>query len=258
MSALVTPLVFGSASAILAATLPWNRGRVTSRNEPKAPRRVQRSLGPGVPLEEALRISRLQNLLLVLVILAVSVLAVSSRSVSTVVVGAIAAFSVWRLPLLFGQLKERERQRAVDVELVDALGEMVMGVEAGLTLEAVVHRYTSSRDTGLSREFAHVLERIRVGDSRDEAFGSLAERTPTPGVRTFTSAVRQNQRLGTPLGATLRQQAETARRRRRQLVEERAARISMKMIFPTVFCILPALLVVIVGPSVIRLIEALP
>jgi tight adherence protein C len=258
VSTLVAPLMFGSASAIVVAALPWRRAMTRSASGSGRVVRVQHSLGPGAVREDAARIAHLQSALLALSVLGVALIAVTTRSVSTAIIGAIAAYSMWRLPLLFGQLKERERQRAVDVELVDALGEMVMGVEAGLTLEAVVHRYTSSHETGLSREFAHVLERIRVGDSRDEAFGSLAVRTPTPGVRTFTSAVRQNQRLGTPLGATLRQQAETARRRRRQLVEERAARISMKMIFPTVFCILPALLVVIVGPSVIRLIEALP
>ncbi len=84
--------------------------------------RVQRSLGPGVVTEDAARITRLQSALLALSALGAASLAVLTRSVSTAIIGGIAAYSMWRLPLLFGQLKERERQRAVDVELVDALG----------------------------------------------------------------------------------------------------------------------------------------
>lgn len=74
----------------------------------------------------------------------------------------------------------------------------------------------------------------------------------------FVSAVLQNQRLGTPLGTVLRQQARTARRRRQQAVEEYAATLALKMVFPTVFCVLPVLLIVIVGPAIVRLVHALP
>jgi tight adherence protein C len=73
----------------------------------------------------------------------------------------------------------------------------------------------------------------------------------------FVSAVQQNQKLGTPLAVVLRQQGETARRLRRQAVEEHAAKLSLKMIFPTVFCILPTLLVVIVGPAIRRFVSSL-
>ena len=85
----------------------------------------------------------------------------------------------------------------------------------------------------------------------------LAERTPTPIVGAFVSAVEQNLVLGTPLAAVLRKQAETVRRHRRQAAETRAAAVSMKMIFPTVFCILPVLMIVVVGPAIVRLVEVL-
>jgi tight adherence protein C len=74
----------------------------------------------------------------------------------------------------------------------------------------------------------------------------------------FVSAVQQNQRLGTPLAAVLRQQSRTARRRRQQAVEEHAAKLSLKMVFPTVVCVLPVLFIVIVGPAVIRVIQSWP
>jgi tight adherence protein C len=91
-----------------------------------------------------------------------------------------------------------------------------------------------------------------------EALEDFRSRTPTNFVSMFVSAVQQNQRLGTPLAAVLRQQSRTARRRRQQAVEEHAAKLSLKMVFPTVVCVLPVLFIVIVGPAVIRVIQSWP
>lgn len=166
--------------------------------------------------------------------------------------------AAWQLPLIVARARERRRRAEFDVELTDALGEMVMGVEAGLTLESVMRAYAHTHDTSLASEFAHVLDVINLGIPRMEALAEFVERTPTAGVRTFVAAVQQNQKLGTPLAEVLRQQGDTARRRRRQAVEEYSAKLSLKMIFPTVFCILPMLLIVIVGPAIVRLVHALP
>jgi tight adherence protein C len=143
----------------------------------------------------------------------------------------------WKGPLMIVRSKEKKRRTEVDLELVDALGEMVMGVEAGLTLDVVMMRYAHARTTPLAEEFRTVLDRIQLGTPRSEALAAMADRTPTP---------------------TVRQQATTARRQRRQTVEEKAAKVPMKMIFPTVFCILPVLMIVVVGPAIIRLIHVLP
>lgn len=133
-----------------------------------------------------------------------------------------------------------------------------MGVEAGLTLDVVMMRFAHGRSTPLAEEFRNVLDRVQFGTPRSEALAAMADRTPTPTVRMFSTALTQNQRLGTPLAGVLRQQATTARRQRRQAVEEKAAKVPMKMIFPTVFCILPVLMIVVVGPAIIRLIDVLP
>jgi tight adherence protein C len=135
---------------------------------------------------------------------------------------------------------------------------MVMGVEAGLTLEAVMNLYSQTYDSDLGREFLRVLDLIKLGSTRLEALEVFRSRTPTNFVSTFVSAVQQNQRLGTPLAAVLRQQSRTARRRRQQAVEEHAAKLSLKMVFPTVVCVLPVLFIVIVGPAVIRVIQSWP
>jgi tight adherence protein C len=166
--------------------------------------------------------------------------------------------AAWQLPATIHRLREERRRERCEVELTHALGELVMGVESGLTLEMVMSLYAHRKASDLAEEFTEVLNQIALGASRTEALEELRRRTPTPEVSGFVTAVQQNQRIGTPLAEILRQQAHTARRRRRQAVEEHAATLSLKMIFPTVFCILPVLLVVIVGPSIIRLINALP
>lgn len=169
-----------------------------------------------------------------------------------------AGFRRLFFPSLLGNHRENERLRRLDLELVDSLGEMVMGLEAGLSFEAVLDAYSEHRVTPLGVELRAILDDVRLGTSRMQALQNFEWRNPTPAVRLFVSAVRQNSKLGAPLAATLRGQAEAARRQRRQAVEENAAKISLKMVFPTVFCILPVLMVVIVGPAVIRLVESLP
>ncbi len=174
------------------------------------------------------------------------------------IAGCLFVAAGWQVPLVLSRSREKRRRIAIELELSDALGAMVMGVEAGLTLEAVMNMYVSKRSSPLAHEFSHVLDRIGVGVPSATALQEMRDRTPMGGISMFVAAVLQNQKLGTPLARVLRQQGETARRRRRQAVEEHAAKLSLKMIFPTVFCILPTIIVVIVGPAIVRLIEALP
>ncbi|MDA3015532.1 MAG: type II secretion system F family protein [Actinomycetota bacterium] len=176
-------------------------------------------------------------------------------------VGALAALGAvagaWQIPLISARRRESERRTAVDRELTDAIGEMVMGVEAGLTLDAVITRYAERHRNALADEFRHFGGTLRAGRPRTDALAELRGRTPSPIMRSFVSAVEQNMVLGTPLAAVLRKQAEVTRRHRRQAAETRAAGVSMKMIFPTVFCILPVLMIVVVGPAIVKLVDVL-
>jgi tight adherence protein C len=175
----------------------------------------------------------------------------------SVIIAIVLVVLGWKLPLILARSRETTRIETLDVELVDTLAEMVMGVEAGLTLDVAMARYADRQTGPLAREFRYYLDRVQLGVQRSVAMQELVRRNPSAIMRLFVSAVVQNQRLGTPLASTLRQQAATARRQRRQTVEEKAAKIPLKMIFPTVFCILPVLMIVMVGPSVIRLLEVL-
>lgn len=189
--------------------------------------------------------------------LLVAVLVAGQPSATTALAGLAVIAGAWQYPLIVARRHERERRTVTDRELTRALPELVMGVEAGLSLDAVMNRYANRHRSALGDEFRHLATSVNARATRQEALRELADRTPTPIVRAFVSAVEQNLVLGTPLAAVLRSQAETVRRHRRQAAETRAASVSMKMIFPTVFCILPVLMVVVVGPAIVRLVEVL-
>jgi tight adherence protein C len=184
-------------------------------------------------------------------------LLLSNPSMTTALAAVPLVMLGWKGPLIIVRNRETKRRKLVDAELVDALGEMVMGVEAGLTLDVVMLRYSQTSWTPLAVEFRSVLDQIQLGTRRVDALAAMAIRTPTALVRMFSTALVHNQQLGTPLAGVLRQQATTARRQRRQAVEEKAEKVAIKMIFPTVLCVLPVLMIVVVGPAAIRLMDAL-
>ena len=255
-----TSVMFASAAALVVHHVPRSWGSRTGRRLSQHRRNaLLQAVGSVNGTDEGLRnVARTQLVgALSMAVVAVIVVGAAPTAVN-VLAGAFLVASGWQVPLVLARSKEKARRLSVDLELSDALGELVMGVEAGLSLEAVIGQYGQRRKSALAREFALVLDRITVGVPRSTAFVQMRERTPTPGVAMFVSAVQQNQKLGTPLAGVLRQQGETARRRRRQSVEEHAAKLSLKMIFPTVFCILPTLLVVIVGPAIVRLVDSFP
>lgn len=257
---LVGALLISSGAAILVERLPrtW-RPRLGSRLGDRRRRTLLEAVGPVAGTDAGLRsVARRQNIAAVVIGLLAVVIVASKPTSVIVLASAFLVATGWQFPLIVARSREKKRRSSMDLELSDALGEMVMGVEAGLTLEAVMNLYARRHKTYVAREFEMVLDRIGLGVPRVDALREMEERTPTPGVRMFVAAVQQNQKLGTPLAGALRQQGETARRRRRQAVEEHAAKLSLKMIFPTVFCVLPVLLVVIVGPAMVRLVDALP
>jgi tight adherence protein C len=187
-----------------------------------------------------------------------AVAVVRAMSTVTALAAVILVVACWYAPVLIARRREHHRRVAVDHELVDAMAELVMAVEAGLSLDAAMARYARERATPLAVEFGHYLDLVRLGRPRPEALDELVQRTPTGVMHLFVAAATQNQRLGTPLAAVLRDQAATARRQRRQAFEEQAAKVPLKMVFPTVFCVLPVLMIVAVGPAALRLLGTLP
>lgn len=159
----------------------------------------------------------------------------------------------YMLPVTWLGRKIAQRQKAIRKALPDALDLLCISVEAGLAFDLALQRVTQKWDDELSREFKKVLSDMRLGRTRREALKDLAERTGVDDVQTFTAAVIQADQLGVSMSKILRLQADQMRIKRRQRAEELAQQAPIKMLFPMVFLIFPALFVVILGPAVPRL-----
>jgi tight adherence protein C len=149
-----------------------------------------------------------------------------------------------------------KRKKAIVKALPDALDLLCICVEAGLSFDQAMQRLIEKWDDPLSREFRRVLSDTRLGRPRRDAMKEMIERCGVDDVQTFIGAVIQAEQLGVSIGRILRIQSDQMRVRRRQRAEEEAQKAPIKMLFPMVFLIFPSLFVVILGPSVPRLIRA--
>jgi tight adherence protein C len=146
-----------------------------------------------------------------------------------------------------------ERQQAMQRKLPDILDLLTISVEAGLGFEQAVDRTVSSVPGPLSDEFARMLGELRAGSSRADAMRAMEGRTNVPEIRSFVLAILQADAFGVSIGRVLRAQADEMRIKRRQLAQEKAQKAPVKMLIPMVFCIFPALFVVVLGPAMINI-----
>jgi tight adherence protein C len=157
----------------------------------------------------------------------------------------------------FLTLRIRARREAVRAELPDALDLLAVSVEAGLGFDGAVAKLTDHMDGALVDEFAITMGEIRMGESRQTALKKMAGRVPAPELAAFVRAVVQAEQLGISLGRILRVQAADSRLRRQAAAEEKAMKAPIKMLFPTVLFIFPAMFVVVLGPAVINILNIL-
>jgi len=149
-----------------------------------------------------------------------------------------------------------KRQTAIRHRLPDVLDQMSVCVEAGLGFDAAMLRAAKSAGGPLAEELGRTIQDIRLGASRSMALASLVERSDVPEIRLFARALMQAEKTGVPIARVLRVQAEDARERRRQLAEERAMKLPVKMLGPLMLCILPALFIVVLGPAIMSLLDS--
>ncbi len=161
------------------------------------------------------------------------------------------------LPTLWLTQRIRSRKKAIAKALPDALDLLTICVEAGLGFDAAMAKVTEKWDNDLAQEFGRVIAEIRVGKVRREALRDMVNRTEVPDVSTFIAAIIQAEQLGVSIARVLQVQSEQMRIKRRQRAEELAQQAAVKMLFPMIFLILPSLFVVILGPSVPIIMEAL-
>jgi tight adherence protein C len=155
------------------------------------------------------------------------------------------------LPGVYISGKARRRREEIRTQLPDALDLLAVSVEAGLGFDGAVAKLTEHMEGSLAEEFSLTLGQMRIGESRQDALKKLAERVDSPEVATFARAIIQADQLGISLGRILRLQATDTRLKRQAAAEEKAMKAPVKMLFPTVLFIFPAMFLVILGPALI-------
>jgi tight adherence protein C len=186
---------------------------------------------------------------------------VAARPIGNVMMmSVLLAFAGFYVPTLFIAIRQAQRHAEILSALPDALDLMVVCVEAGLGLGAALQRVGVEirlASSQLSDELALVNSEMQTGISRTDALRNLAERTGVEDVYALVAMLIQTDKLGTSVAQSLRAHAESMRTRRRQRAEQQARKASIKLAFPLVFLIFPALLVIILGPAGIQLLKAL-
>jgi tight adherence protein C len=151
----------------------------------------------------------------------------------------------------------RKRRDAVRGSLPDALDLLAVSVEAGLGFDGAVTKLTEHMSGPLIEEFGLLLSEIRMGESRQTALKNMSNRTAAQELKTFVRAVVQADQLGISLGRILRVQAADSRLRRQAAAEEKAMKAAIKMLFPTILFIFPAMFIVMLGPALMNIMKVL-
>jgi tight adherence protein C len=166
----------------------------------------------------------------------------------------------YMLPAFVLGRQASQRQHRIRLSLPDALDLLVVSVEAGLGLDQAMQRVgveLAPAHPELSDELRLIGLELRAGKARSEALHNLGARTGVDDVVSLVAMLVQTDKFGTSVAQSLRVHSATLRTKRRQRAEEAAAKTGVKMVFPLVFCIFPALWVVTLGPAVIKFIEVL-
>lgn len=173
------------------------------------------------------------------------------------VVGVVSVLIGWRLPRILVQSRGRRRQNEIDYQLPELIDLLVVTVEAGVGFTGSL-RIAGDRIGGvLGEELGLTMQEQTMGLTTNEALANLLERVETPGMRSFIRSILQGERLGVSIGQILRNVAVEMRKRRRAIAEERAQKAPIKILFPLVFMIFPAIFVIILAPAVYALLDAL-
>lgn len=171
--------------------------------------------------------------------------------------GAVAGAAGFFLPDLLLYNAGTKRQQQVQNTLPDALDLLTISVEAGLGFDGALAQVARNTDGPLAGEFFRLLQEMQIGKTRADAFRSMSGRTEVAELRGFSSSIVQADTLGIPVAGVLRQQAAEMRLKRMQRAEEKAMKVPVKILFPTVLFILPALFVVVLGPGAIAILKVL-
>ena len=169
----------------------------------------------------------------------------------------IAAGALYFLPDYWLLSTRDKRQTEIQSDAADVIDQMTICVEAGLGLDAAIARVASTTEGPLTDELRHTMSDIRAGVPRSQALRALSDRVQIPEIRQLVSALLQAQKHGIPMADTLRIQSSQMRLKRTQRTEERAAKLTVKMLFPIMVCFLPVFMIIILTPSLINITQAI-
>ncbi|MCB0211720.1 MAG: type II secretion system F family protein [Anaerolineae bacterium] len=192
---------------------------------------------------------------IILGVLIFLLLLISQSFLIAVVAAAVAALMGFMLPLLWLRSKTRRRQTEIIKALPDALDLLTIIVEAGMGFDGAMQKVAEKWDNEISKGFAKVVQEMRLGIVRRDALKNMDASMGVPDVTTFVAAIVQAEQLGVSIAKILRVQSEQMRIKRRQRAEAEANKAPIKMLFPMVFLIFPALFIILLGPAALVIME---
>ena len=169
------------------------------------------------------------------------------------VVALIAGGLLFFLPDYWVLTMRDKRQVAMQAAVADTIDQMTICVEAGLGFDAALARVATTTEGPLTEELRHTISDIRAGVPRTQALRMLADRAQIVEVRQLVTALLQAQKHGVPIAQTLRTQSAEMRMKRKQRTEEKAAKLTVKMLFPIIVCFVPVFMIVTAGPAFLSL-----
>jgi tight adherence protein C len=172
-----------------------------------------------------------------------------------ILLSAVSILVVPNMPMVWVRRKARKRANAIELAMPDALDLLVVCVEGGLSLDGGLQQVSQRTEGILASELRRLLGEISTGVSRRDAFQALAARSQSQSLSIFATAIIQADKMGTSIAGTLRTLAETMRTRRRQAAETQARKAPIKMLPFLVFFMIPSLFIVILGPTVLAIID---
>lgn len=170
---------------------------------------------------------------------------------------AVVAVLGYMIPGIWLSRKIKDRKKEIQLSLPDAIDLLTISVEAGLGFDPALQRVAEKWDNELTREFQRMLSEIRMGKSRREALREMANRINVDDLNVFIASIVQADQLGVSIAQVLRVQSRQMRMRRRQRAEAKAHKAPIKMLFPMIMLIFPAMYVVILGPAIPQILDSL-
>jgi tight adherence protein C len=185
-------------------------------------------------------------------LLLVALLPIDSWIFKAVFVG-ILTFLGYQIPSLQVSSMAARRQKTIQRQLADVMDLLTISVEAGLGFDAALAQVVKNVPGPLAEELSRLLQEVQIGVSRADAFRNLGERTDVPELQAFVLSMIQADLFGVSIANVLRAQSRELRQKRRQRAEELAQKVPVKLLFPMIFLVMPAMFVVLIGPGIIKI-----